>query len=245
MQEPALIHYLPIVTTALSAVFLVVLLRRWWVRRSGPHLLWWAAGILFYGVGTALESAVTLAGNSAGLTKAWYIAGALLGGYPLAQGSVYLLLSRKTAHILTAMTLPLIVLLSILVLLSPVNAAYLEAHRPTGKVLGWQWLRAFTPLINLYAATFLIGGAIVSAWRFARDAATRPRAIGNALIAFGALLPAIGGAMAKGGVVEALYLGELVGLLFIRVGYAFCTAGGLPLSAKTAKSPETLHAVLE
>ena len=31
---------------------------------------------------------VTLFGNSPALNKAWYIAGALLGGYPLAQGSV-------------------------------------------------------------------------------------------------------------------------------------------------------------
>jgi len=39
------------------------------------------------------------------------------------------------------------------------------------------------------------------------------------LIAFGAILPAIGGTMGKMGYVEALYLGEFVGLLFIWTGF--------------------------
>lgn len=61
-----------------------------------------------YGIGTALESSVTLFGNTVSLTKAWYIAGKLLGGYPLAQGSAYFLASRKTADRLTWITLPFI-----------------------------------------------------------------------------------------------------------------------------------------
>ncbi len=74
------VHYLPIATTVLSAVFFVVLVRRYLATRSGPHLLWWASGIFAYGFGTALEGAITVAGNNVALTKAWYIAGALLGG---------------------------------------------------------------------------------------------------------------------------------------------------------------------
>lgn len=216
------VHYLPIVTTVLSAIFFIVLMRRYFARGSGTHLLWWAGGVFCYGLGTALESCVTLFGNSPALFKAWFIAGAFLGGYPLAQGTVYLLLQRRTANILSAMTVPFIVFFSVLVVLSPINLAALESHRPSGAALGWSWIRYFTPIINLYAVTFLIGGAILSAVRYARTKATGNRAIGNALIAFGALLPGIGGGMAKGGIVEALYVGELVGLVFIWAGYAFC-----------------------
>ncbi len=100
------VHYLPIATTALSAVFFAMLLRRYITRHSGPHLLWWAGGIFAYGLGTALEGSITVFGNTVTLTKAWYIAGALLGGYPLAQGTVYLLLPRRTANVLTAITVP-------------------------------------------------------------------------------------------------------------------------------------------
>lgn len=216
------VHYLPIATTVLAALFVVTLLRRYRSRRSGPHLLWWAAGIFFYGVGTALESCITLFGNSIALNKAWYIAGALLGGYPLAQGTVFLLLDRGVAKALTAASLPIIALLSIAVLCSPVNEAAFEVHRPGGAILAWTWIRWMTPVVNLYAAYFLIGGAALSAWRYARSRDTGWRAIGNGLIALGALLPGIGGGMAKAGMVEALYVGEFIGLILIWLGYAAC-----------------------
>ena len=79
-----------------------------------------------------------------------------------------------------------------------------------------------TPLLNGYAALFLIGGAVYSAIRFAAKGGCGNRALGNSLIAFGALLPGIGGGMAKAGMVEALYLGEFVGLIFIWAGYTAC-----------------------
>jgi len=220
--QPELVHYIPIATTALSAIFCTILLRRYLKKGRGTHLLWWAAGVFFYGVGTALEATVTLAGNSVFLNKAWYIAGALLGGYPLAQGTVYLLLRRRTANLLSMISVPVIIVVAIFVILSPVNLDKLEPHRPGGAVLAWTWVRACTPIINLYAALFLIGGAILSAVRFGRHAATRHRAIGNWFIAIGAILPGIGGSMAKAGIVEGLYVGEFVGLILIWIGYAYC-----------------------
>lgn len=216
------VHYLPIGTTVLAAVFFGVLLRRYLLRGRRAHLLWWAGGIFTYGLGTALEGTITLVGNTIVLTKAWYIAGALLGGYPLAQGTVFLLLKRRTALVLTAMTVPYIVVMAAFVILSPVNTEALEAHRPSGSILGWQWIRLMTPFINSYAALFLIGGAILSAVRYARKAGGCGRAVGNTLIALGAMLPGIGGGMAKAGFVEALYVGEFIGLLLIWAGYAAC-----------------------
>jgi len=228
--QPSAVHYLPIGTTVLSAVFLAILLRRYHFKGRGAHLLWWAAGVFCYGLGTGLEGTITILGNSVVLNKSWYIAGALLGGYPLAQGTVYLLLRRRTANILTALTVPLIVACSVLVILSPVRVEMLEPHRPSGAILGYSWIRLCTPLLNGYAALFLIGGAMLSAVRFARRRATLNRAIGNSLIALGALLPGIGGGMAKAGIVEGLYVGEFVGLLFIWAGYAFCVRRSEPVS---------------
>lgn len=187
-----------------------------------PHLTWWALGVFFYGVGTGLESTITLFGNSIALTKAWYVAGALLGGYPLAQGTVYLLLKRKTADILSWITIPFIVITAVLVIISPSVAEALEPHRPSGDVLGWSWVRLMTPFINLYAAAFLIGGAILSSVRYFRAQNQLSRAVGNILIAVGAILPGIGGGMAKAGMVEALYIGELIGIVLIWGGYEFC-----------------------
>ena len=46
-------------------------------------------GVFAFGLGTALESSITLFGNTVWLNKRWYIAGAILGAYPLAQGTVF------------------------------------------------------------------------------------------------------------------------------------------------------------
>lgn len=224
-MTPDAVHYLPILTTALSVLFVASLFKRWRAKRS-THLLWWTLGITTYGLGTALESVITLFGNSVALTKAWYIAGALLGGYPLAQGSLYLSWPRTLANRLTGVSLTFVTAAAILVVLSPVVSGALEPQRPSGAILGWQWVRLLTPIINAYAVFFLIGGAIVSAWRHYRYRGHLHRAAGNALIAIGAILPGIGGAFAKAGVVEALYVGECVGLMIIWAGDRVCAREG-------------------
>lgn len=215
------VHYLPAATTVIAAAFSFSLFRKYRVRPT-PHIGWWAAGVATYGTGTLLETAITLAGNTVVLTKLWYVAGAVLGAYPLAQGSLYLLYSRRFANRATALSLPFVILTALLVLLSPVDAGALEPHRPSGAVLAWEWVRLLTPFINTYAAFFLVGGAVVSAWRFRKTANAGHRAAGNALIAFGALLPAIGGTLARIGLVEALYVAEFFGLIFIWVGERTC-----------------------
>lgn len=220
----SLVHYLPILTTIFAVFFLVGIFRRY-LTKGGTHLLWWSAGVFTYGLGTFFEAFITLHGNTILLNKLWYVAGAILGGYPLAQGSVYLHFRRRTADILTMITVPFIVISAVLVLLSPVNTSLMESFRPSGASLEWQWVRLLTPFINTYSAIFLIGSALYSAIRYSQIENGRNRAIGNALITVGALLPGIGGAMAKAGMVEALYIGEFVGIILIWLGYRKCLRG--------------------
>jgi len=220
--QPTLIHYLPIATTLVAVVFFLVLVQRYRAKGEGVHLLWWAGGVASYGIGTGLESVITLAGNSIWLNKWWYVMGALLGAYPLAQGTVYLLLRRRTANLLSMITLPLVFAMVVLVALCPVNLDMLDSLRPSGRVLVWSWLRLLSPLINCYAALFLVGGAVLSSWRFSQKRATRQLAVGNALIAIGAMLPGVGGMAAKVGSIEVLYITELIGLIVIWGGYSLC-----------------------
>lgn len=219
------VHFIPIATTMMAIAFAIVIIRRYQERRSGPHLLWWAGGALAYGAGTFVESAVTLFGWNLVLFKSWYITGALLGGAPLAQGTVYLLLSRRTANVLTVILVTMILVASTAVILSPVNYALVEEHRLTGAVMGWSWARLFSPFINTYAFVFLVGGAALSAVRYARDAGMQHRFIGNALIAVGALLPGIGGMATRMGHTEVLYVMEFVGLSLIWWGYRWNVRG--------------------
>jgi len=219
MQNP--VHFIPIVTTLVAAVFAPIVFRRWLQRRSGPHLLWWAVGIAVYGVGTLTESLTTLLGWNVWIFRSWYVSGALLGGAPLAQGTVYLMFSRKLANRLSVVLLSVVLVASVAVVLSPIDASAVELHRLTGRVMEWQWARLFSPFINTYAAIFLIGGAAASAWRFRKDSSARHRFLGNCFIAVGALLPGIGGTATRMGHTEVLYVTALVGLILIWIGYRY------------------------
>lgn len=215
----SLVHYVPVVTTILAVPFALEIYRRYREHPERLHLLWWAIGIAAYGVGTFTEATTTLVGWNEPTFRAWYISGALLGGAPLAQGTVYLLLGKRTAHILTTLLIAYVVIASVFVVLSPIDYAQVEAHRLTGRVLQWQWVRAFSPIVNLYAVVFLIGGAILSALRYSTNPATRHRVYANVLIATGAILPGIGGTATRMGYVEVLYVTELAGLLLTWMGY--------------------------
>ena len=222
---PQAVHYVPLLTTILAAAFAWVLGRRYRARPGSLHLLWWCLGVATYAAGTLTESLTTLFGWQEPVFRAWYITGALLGGAPLAQGTVYLLLPRPVAHRLTAALLLVIAVAATCALLAPVNYDQVEAYRLSGKVWGWPWVRAFSPFINLYAVIFLIGGAILSAVRYRREPQMHHRFVGNIWIAVGAILPGIGGSFTRLGYTEVLYVTELVGLIAIYVGYRLNTRG--------------------
>ncbi len=219
-QSP--IDFVPIATTVIAAAFASKLWKHW-RRNPQRYLFWWALGVTLYGVGTLAEAATTLLGWHEPIFRLWYVSGALLGGAPLAQGSVYLLLDRRTADRLAVALVTYIGIATAFVLTTPVDPG-LGGDRLTGRVMTWSWVRLFSPLVNLYAFVFLVGGAAWSAWRYWRRS-DRPRArvVGNALIAVGALLPGIGGTFTRLGHVEVLYATEFVGIVLIWLGYRVIT----------------------
>lgn len=212
-----LVNYIPIATTLFSVYFFLKLYKHWQNHRHTLYVFWWMLGVFFYGAGTITESLHTLTGYHPANFKAWYIFGALLGGAPLAQGTVHLLLKEKTAKTLSIILTTVIVITSILVILSPLAPP--PHPKLTGKILEWTYIRYITPFINIYAFFFLVGGAIYSAVLYAENSDYKSRFWGNVLIAIGGLLPGIGGSSAKAGYVEVLYITEFIGLCFIYAGY--------------------------
>lgn len=233
-MSPSAVHFIPILTTLLAVPFSLEIYARYRRFPDRLHLLWWAIGIATYGVGTFTEAATTLVGWNEHIFRAWYVSGALLGGAPLAQGTVYLMLSRKVAHALTALLIVYVLAASVAVYLSPIDYAAVETHRLSGRVFAWQWVRAFSPIVNLYAVVFLIGGAILSALKYSADPMTRHRMWANVLIAIGAILPGIGGTATRMGHVEVLYVTELVGMLLTWTGYRM-SVRPMPVVATAAR----------
>ncbi len=228
----SILLHLPILTTFFAAFFASQLFIRYRQRGGGPHLLWWGIGMVTYGIGTFTEAFTTLAGWNPFVFRCWYVAGAFLGGYPLAQGSIYLLMNRSFANWSARIVSGLIVIGGILVFLTPLDVSLAETHRLSGQVIVWSRIRLMTPFINIYSVVFLAGGAALSAWRYFHKPATRNRYLGNILIAVGAILPAIGGTATRYGYVEALYVTELAGLLLIFAGYRKCIAPSKPVVAE-------------
>jgi len=196
-----------------------VIAGHWRSRKNAPHLLWWTLGVFFFGLGTLCESLTTLLGWDEFIFRFWYIVGALLGGAPLAQGTVYLLLERRTANILAFAVVVISFLGSVAVLTVPINYEMVESYRLTGKVFAEGWVRLFSPFLNIYAFIFLVGGALWSAFQYRKREGSRHRFLGNLFIAIGALLPGIGGTFTRMGYTEVLYVTEFVGISVIFIGY--------------------------
>jgi hypothetical protein len=100
--------------------------------------------------------------------------------------------------------------------------------------MDWTWVRWLTPILNLYAFIFLVGGAAYSAFKFHESRENR-RMVANIFIAVGALLPGIGGSFTVFGLTEVLYVAEFIGIILIYVGYRFSIEGR---PAAPARVPE-------
>jgi len=211
-------EYIPILTTLFSIFFFRQIFLHYQLREK-IYLLWWSIGVLTFGLGTLAESINVLFGWTEINFKYWYIVGALLGGFPLAQGSVYLLTRKRFADLTSILFVLIIIIASLFVILSPIELIDSFNGKLSGKVLVWQWVRFFSPIINLYSFVFLVGGAVYSAIKYYKQGIKDAPFKGNIFIAIGGLLPGIGGSFTRAGYVEVLYITEFIGLLLIYYGY--------------------------
>jgi hypothetical protein len=227
LEEP--MHYLPFLSTLVTFAFAAAVFVRY-LRRRGPHLLMWTIGLVFYGVGTLAE--VLLAFSFSGMVlKLWYLGGAMLTAAWLGQGSVHLLIRRRgVAWTMTGFLAAVSLLAAALVLSSPLKPA--AASYNVTQAISSQYKDiltrggltiALTILLNIYGTLTLVGGAIYSAIIFFRKRVLVNRMIGNVLIAAGALAPAMAGSFVRLGLVDALYMSELVGVVLMYIGFIQAT----------------------
>jgi hypothetical protein len=222
-------HYIPFLSTLVTFAFAAAVFARF-LKRRGPHLLLWAIGLLFFSIGTLSE--VILAFSFSGLVlKLWYLSGAMLTAAWLGQGTIHLLV-RKTgiAWTLTGILTAVSLLATTLILLAPLTPA--AASYNVTMAISSQYKDiltrggltiALTILLNIYGTLTLVGGAIYSAFIFWRKRVLLNRLIGNVLIAAGALAPAMAGSFVKMGLVDALYLSELIGVVLMYIGFIQAT----------------------
>lgn len=213
---------LPLISSLISFIFAFFVFRRW-ARRRRLHLLFWGVGLLFYGIGGAMEAYYGLVGWHPLVFRLWYLFGAVLVAAWLGQGTVFLLMRRRRAWALFA-----ILALGSLYALYKVFSAQLDpslmlGNELSGHAITSSGVRVLTPFFNLYGTLMLAGGALYSAWLFWRKRVLLNRTIGNILIATGAMAPAFGGALQRAGIPLTLYVGELIGAVLMFIGFLYAT----------------------
>ncbi len=230
--------YIPVFSTLVSFAFAAAVFRRYLLRR-GPHLLIWTIGLVWYGLGTLSEVVLGLT-FSGGVLKLWYLSGAMLTAAWLGQGTLHLLVRKgKVAWILTGILAHVSFIAGVLVFTAPLtNAASFSVARPISSQYADILVRhgaviALTIVLNIYGTLTMVGGAIYSAFIFWRKRVLLNRMVGNMLIAAGALAPAMGGSLVKLGLVDLLYLTELVGAVVMYIGFLQATTvpAGEPVPA--------------
>ena len=216
----------PVISAICSFVFAVLIFKRW-TKKKGSHLLLWAIGIVMYGIGGLCEALNSSIGWSSVVFRLWYMFGAVLVAAWLGQGTMYLLLNRRVAHVLMAILLIASIYGMIRVLTAELDPSLMtgginEGNELSGHAIVTPGVRTLTPFFNSYGTVALVGGALWSAIIFWRKKIFPHRALGNVLIAVGALFPAFGGAFSRLGIPNLLYIAELLGVILILFGISPC-----------------------
>jgi hypothetical protein len=222
-------HYVSILSTIVTFVFVVAVFGRY-RRRGGLHLLLWGVGLVLYGLGTLTEAVMLFTFHPLAL-KVWYLSGAMLTAAWLGQGTVHLLVRRRGVASTLSVLLAVVSLVAIgLILAAPVTsaAAGYSLDQPVSAqykdiLVRSSAITILTIILNIYGTLGLVGGAIYSAFLFWRKQVLANRVVGNILIAGGALMPAMAGSFIKAGMVDWLYLSEFVGVVLMYAGFVQAT----------------------
>jgi hypothetical protein len=238
--------YFAILSSVITLFLAGTVLRHYALRHSehstkgpGLHLLVWGIGLAMYGIAVLCEALNAAVGWNPLLFRLWYLFGAVLVAAWLGQGTVYLLAQRRMAHALLLLLLAGSLFGAVRVFSATLDPSLMPSGELSGRAIITPGVRILTPFFNIYGLIALAGGAVYSAWKYWRRGAMRERVIGNLLITLGALAPSLGGLFSRLGAAGYLYLGELLGAVFLYMGFVLSSAR----SAERSEGQGRPHAV--
>jgi len=216
----------PLLASLVSLAFALVVLDQYLARRQ-PYQFVWGVGLGMYFVATGCEFVIGAFGFDAVAFRLWYLFGAIGVAAFLGLGTTYLMIPRRLSTAILMVLLVGFVLATVQTFRAEVDEASVLARLAAGQTLegksafapGLSGPRPITPFFNIFGTVALVGGALYSAWVFWRRRIMPHRVVSNVLIAAGAMLPALGGTMARIGHPQFLYILELVGVIIIFAGF--------------------------
>lgn len=223
----------PLATAVLGLVFAALVFRQY-LQRHKAHQAAWSVGLLFYGVAAVFEAWSEYSGSwDPTVYRLYIVLAASLVGF-LGLGSLYLIARRQWfGHVYLGLTL-----VAFAVFLYGAMTVDLDTTMlAPGITVGGQALgesltfpRVMSLFFNIPGSIFLLGGALLSIYRFSRKKEYAYRMWANVLIAAGTIVIAYAGSRARLGATVGLYPAEMVASVLLLLG--FLKAGSLRTGAK-------------
>lgn len=223
----------PLATAVLGLVFAGLVFRQYLARRRA-HQAAWSVGLLFYGLAAVFEAWSEFAGAwDPTVYRLYIVLAATLVGF-LGLGSLYLVARRQwLGHLYLGFTLVAFVVF----LYGAFTVELITEKLVPGVTVGGQALgeslsfpRMMSFFFNIPGSIFLLGGALLSIYRFSRKREYAYRMWANVLIAAGTIVIAYAGSRARLGNTVGLYPAEMVASVLLLWG--FLKAGSLRTGAK-------------
>jgi hypothetical protein len=223
-RAPAVIDALMPVATALVALLFALLLAQSFRRRPSGQKALWGIGFALFAAAAASEAVAQRSGWSPALFRSYYLAGGVLTVAYLGAGSAWLQLPRRGRDVLLGALVMATLAAVVSVVVAPVDGATLAAALsgqppPNAALAGHAYLWAV--LLNSFGSVFLIGGSLYSIVR-------RRRVRTNVWIGGGAVIVAAATGMSRAGDTSFIYLGELIGISAMFIGFRFADARRRP-----------------
>ena len=227
----------PAATALLGFVFTWLVFSQWLSRRK-PHQLAWSVGLLFYAVAAVMETVSEFTGHwDPTVYRIYIVLAASLVGF-LGLGSYYLLAKKEWGPTLyLGMNVGFLLVFVWGVFNTPLDMSKLVPGITVGgQALGSarEFPRIMSLFFNIPGSFFLLGGALLSVWRFSKKKEFAYRMWANVLIAVGTLIIGWTGVQARAGMSVGLYPAEMVASAVLLAG--FLMAGTLSKGAAAAKA---------
>ncbi|HZD60914.1 MAG TPA: hypothetical protein VE439_10755 [Anaerolineae bacterium] len=230
-------HWAWAAATAVIGVIFASLLLSQYMKKRKEHQLAWFVGFLFYALAAAMEAYSEYTGAwDHTVYRIYIVIAASLVGF-LGLGSVYLIARKKIwGHLFLAFNLLVMALFFYGVFTTELIAKELVAGiTVSGKPLGASgtFPRLYSMFVTIPGSLLLLGGSLLSIFRFIRKKEYRYRVWANVLIIAGTTVIAGIGGMVRSGSVDGLYPAEMIGATLLLLG--FLKAGSLKKGASAIR----------
>jgi hypothetical protein len=234
----------PAATAVLGFIYTGLVFWQWLARRK-PHQLAWTVGLLFYSVAAVMEAWSEYVGAwDPTVYRVYIVLAASLVGF-LGLGTLYLMSKNKLwPRLYLVWNLVGLAIFMWGAFTVPLDMAKLVPGITVGgQALGasMSFPRIMSFWFNIPGTIFLLGGAVLSIWRFSKKKEYAYRMWANVLIAVGTLIIAAVGARARVGISVGLYPAEMVASAFMLAG--FLMAGTLDKGVQAVKERRLAKAV--